>query len=81
MKTKALFVFLSTQRKIQAQKRQMTMGTIPKAKEGDATADRRIPAARLRVRKRKGKSMLHTIDGGPHQCVSDAPGSRTKDDT
>ena len=39
---KAPFVFLSTERKIQAQNRHTTMEAIPKAKEGEAMADRLI---------------------------------------
>lgn len=81
MKAKATLVFLRVERKIQAQKRHTTMDAIPIAREGDARADRSIPPARLKVRKRKGKSMLHIIDEEHLRCVSDARDSRIKGDT
>jgi hypothetical protein len=81
MKAKATLVFLKIEKKIHAQRRQKTIDTIPVVKEGDTRADRSIPPARLKVRKRKGNSILHTIDEEPLQCVSDAQGSRIKGGT
>ena len=81
VRTKEIFVFLREEWDIQAQMRQRTMGAIPAAKEGESKEEKSIPPARLRARKKKGKSMLHTIDAGPPRCVSDARDSRIKDDT
>jgi hypothetical protein len=81
VRMKEIFVFLIEEWNIQAQMRQKIMQAIPITKEGERKDEKRMPPARLRARKKKGKSMLHTIDGGPPQCVSDARGSRTKDDT
>ena len=81
MKAKAKLVFLKTEKEIQAHRRQKTIDAIPVVREGDRKADRSIPPAKLKERKKKGNSMLYTIDEDPLQCVSDAQGSRIKGGT